>query len=110
MPKTPGKNSSMVASGATLTHLTQQGITESEVIFICNLSANVSSLNVTENYLLHNGFVFQFVDIKSFINSIFTTLEQDEQREYIEELQDFVFMASRAVATKQYWANNFSNL
>lgn len=90
--------------------LTQQGITESEVIFICNLTANVSSLNVTENYLLHNGFVFQFVDIKSFINSIFTTLEQDEQREYIEELQDFVFMASRAVATKQYWANNFSNL
>lgn len=90
--------------------LTQQGITDKEVIFICNLPANISTLDVSENSLTHNDFGFQFLDIRGFINSIFVSLKKEEQRDYISELQEFVFMSTRAVATKQYWANNFSNL
>jgi len=90
--------------------LSQQGLTDKEVIFICNLPMNVSTLNVSENSINHNDFIFQFVDIKGFINSIFVTLDVSEQEEFISELQEFVFMSSRAVATKQYWANHFSNL
>lgn len=89
--------------------LVQQEITDKEVIFICNLPSNIATLQVEKNIFKHNGVVFQFIDIKSFINSIFITLDDGEQQSYLAELQNFVFSANRAVATKQYWASLFAN-
>jgi hypothetical protein len=89
--------------------LRQLDILDKEVIFICDIPSNISTLNVVNGVLLHNGVAFQFVDIESFIKSIFVTLSVDEQAGYLSELQDFVFSVSRAVATKQYWATNFVN-
>ena len=90
--------------------LIQQELVDSEVIFVCNLPSNVSSLDVVDNCIDHKGFSFQFVDIKGFVNSLFITLGKEQQEQYIKTLQDFVFSSARAVTTKQYWASNFSNL
>lgn len=80
-----------------------------EVIFICNIPQNITSLKVTNQNLNHNGVDFQFVDIAGFIRSTYILLSEKQQNSYVKELQEFIFATNRAIKTKQYWAKHFVN-
>jgi hypothetical protein len=84
-----------------------QRIADKEVIFICNLPGNAASLVLTNGALAHRGVQFQFVDIKEFLISTFVLLDSNAQLKYVAELQRYIFLSTRAVATKKYWADNF---
>lgn len=89
--------------------LMAQRLADKEVIFICNLPSNVSTIDVKEGLITHKGMQLQFADIKSFVCSGFVLLDANSQSSYIDTLQKFIFSSTRAVATKNYWAANFVN-
>lgn len=79
------------------------------VTFICNLPFDIATLeNVENNSLTRKGVAIQFIDIKSYILFGYISLSNGLRKEYLKELQKFVFDTNRAPKTKQYWAKNFT--
>lgn len=89
--------------------LMMQRLADKEVIFICNLPSNASTLDITDGLTTHKGMQLQFADIKAFVCSGFLLLDNEAQSAYITILQKFIFSSTRAVATKNYWSANFIN-
>jgi len=59
--------------------LRQLNILDKEIIFICRIPDNIATLNVIDGVFEHKGVTFQFVDIFSFVNSMFVILNKEEQ-------------------------------
>jgi len=79
-----------------------------QITFICNLPHDTAPLGNIGSSLEHRGVGFQFIDIRSFILSVFVLLTDEQQREMIILLQEFIYDSNRQVKTKEYWARHFA--
>lgn len=77
------------------------------VTFICRLPQDIASLAVADNILLHQGAMFQFIDINDFIRTCFCILSPVRQSEVIDAVDQFVKDTNRKVAVKNGWGAAF---
>lgn len=77
------------------------------VTFICRLPQDVSTLAIADNTLLYQGALFQFIDINSFIRTIFCILSPEIQAEVIEAVDEFVKDTNRKIEVKNGWGVAF---
>lgn len=77
------------------------------VTFICRLPHDVATLALADNTLLHQGAMFQFIDINEFIRTSFCILSPDKQAELIEAVDLFVKDTNRKVEVKNGWGAAF---
>lgn len=77
------------------------------VTFICRLPNDVSSLAFTDDTLLHQGTMFQFIDINIFIRTTFCVLSPERQAEVIEAVDQFVKDTNRKIEVKKGWGAAF---
>lgn len=77
------------------------------VTFICRLPQDVATLAVTDNTLLYQGAMFQFIDINEFIRSTFCILPPERQAAVIDAVDQFVKDTNRKIEVKNGWGAAF---
>lgn len=77
------------------------------VTFICRLPQDVVTLAVADNTLLHQGAMFQFIDIQEFIRNTFCILPLERQAAVIEAVDAFVKDTNRKIEVKNGWGAAF---
>lgn len=77
------------------------------ITFICNIPDNIEPLDTDGNFIIHEGVVFQFLDMRSFIMDTFLIIGASAQAALVEELRAFVSEVHRGVKTKDYWNTTF---
>jgi hypothetical protein len=77
------------------------------VTFICRIPQDIATLAVVDGALLHQGVMFQFIDIHNFIRTTFCILSHERQAEVIEAVDQFVKDTNRKTEVKKGWGLAF---
>ena len=77
------------------------------VTFICRIPQDIATLAVVDGTLLHQGVMFQFIDINIFIKTTFCILPTERQAEVIDAVDQFVKDTNRKTQVKEGWGLAF---
>ena len=80
-----------------------------QIYFICNIPKDVNELSNFENGVFHyKGFIFNFVDIRSWIQSSLSILSTYQLNRLLEDLTSFMLDRNRPLTTKAAWNKLFN--
>lgn len=77
------------------------------ITFICRIPQDIATLAVFDGTLLHQGVMFQFIDINNFIRTSFCMLSPARQIEVIDAVDQFVKDTNRKTEVKDGWGLAF---